>query len=587
MAAYAEKARFKPPIDSTDIKPVFVKHKDIPSSNDKDVSSEELFNRKQPGHIQRDCSYTTTPTSQQLADNTRTADITPDAQATIDQFIASKRNAATPVTEQTPHPDNPIPMEPKITRSKSSRQSQQKNASSSRQPGISEYLRSEKASSRESAVTEEETNTDATASGDEEESDSDGLTAEFYRCFWDDVKYMLIDSLNEGFESQELSESQKQAVITLLHKKGDKRFTGFSDGQTITLEVPSAVERGMDTVFTCTGGASPYIFRWDDLTVVPSVGIFTAGEKVYSDNQPKYLDFSVSENGDTSIMTITNTQIEDEGKYRCAEGSLNEVANFTVEVKSTRSLVVESRVENNIDMYVGTCELHRGRPDETIFWLQGNDPALCENPEPTYLPSDPGLFSKRSTCKLQATAENNGQTLKCVIDGHQVTELNGEETQVLNLHSAPGNDIVTVKFESLDPSLMVTCYIDAANQPTPAIRNYYIYVNGTLKHESTTGVNFVELPESEYDLSTEFECVAGNYLGNTTSGKKTYDPTKTTPEPTSCSCPPSGLSSGASAGIAVLAILLVASITVNIVQFILFRRRTKAEIDDSKKNNKR
>ena len=53
---------------------------------------------------------------------------------------------------------------------------------------------------------------------------SDGLNAEFYKCFWADLKCMLIDSLNEGFAKQELSESQKQAVITLLHKKGDKRL---------------------------------------------------------------------------------------------------------------------------------------------------------------------------------------------------------------------------------------------------------------------------------------------------------------------------------------------------------------------------
>nr|XP_054761108.1 uncharacterized protein LOC129267421 [Lytechinus pictus] len=397
----------------------------------------------------------------------------------------------------------------------------------------------------------------------------------------------------------------KQLSVNLLFIGFLIQFTGFSAGQTLTLEVPSAVERGKDTVFTCTGGASPYIFRWDDLNVVPVQAIFIGGGVGYPDDQTKYLDFSVSENGDTSIMTISNTQIEDEGKYRCSEGSLEDFANFTVEVKSTWSLMVESRVENNIDMYVATCEVLGGRPDETITWMLGSDPASCEHPEPTYVPSDPGLFSKTSTCKFQASAENNGQTLKCVIGGHLVTELNGEETQVLNLHSFPGNDIVTVKFESLDPKLRVTCSIDAADQPFPAIRHYYIYVNDILKHESTTAGNSVEVPESEYDLSTEFECVAGNYLGNTTSGKTTYDPTRsttseklttshstteygeeTTPEPTSCSCTAAGLSSGASAGIAVLAILLVASITVNIVQFILFRRRTKAEFDDSKKKNK-
>ena len=53
---------------------------------------------------------------------------------------------------------------------------------------------------------------------------SDGLTAEFYKCFWEDIKYLVINSLNEGFNNNELSETQKQGVLILLHKKGDKRL---------------------------------------------------------------------------------------------------------------------------------------------------------------------------------------------------------------------------------------------------------------------------------------------------------------------------------------------------------------------------
>ena len=52
---------------------------------------------------------------------------------------------------------------------------------------------------------------------------SDGLSTEFYKCFWDDVKLMVIESINEGFKKQELSESQKLAILTLLYKKGDKQ----------------------------------------------------------------------------------------------------------------------------------------------------------------------------------------------------------------------------------------------------------------------------------------------------------------------------------------------------------------------------
>ena len=52
---------------------------------------------------------------------------------------------------------------------------------------------------------------------------NDGLTKEFYVCFFDDVASLLIKSLNFSFTVGELSTSQKQAVITLIEKKGRDR----------------------------------------------------------------------------------------------------------------------------------------------------------------------------------------------------------------------------------------------------------------------------------------------------------------------------------------------------------------------------
>ena len=51
----------------------------------------------------------------------------------------------------------------------------------------------------------------------------DGLSPEFYKCFWPDLKNVLIDSLNDGYYKGELSQSQRQGILTLLFKKGDKR----------------------------------------------------------------------------------------------------------------------------------------------------------------------------------------------------------------------------------------------------------------------------------------------------------------------------------------------------------------------------
>eukprot|EP00057_Strongylocentrotus_purpuratus_P021600 XP_011676074.1 PREDICTED: poliovirus receptor homolog [Strongylocentrotus purpuratus] len=236
-------------------------------------------------------------------------------------------------------------------------------------------------------------------------------------------------------------------------------------------------------------------------------------------------------------MTITNTVIEDEGRYRCTEGAGNfDEAELTVEVESTRSLSVESTTENNTDMYVATCEAVGGRPDETITWMLDYGPSPCDNPVETPIPAGSGLSSKESVCTFQATSE-------------------------------PSAGILTVGFQFLDPGLRVSCDIDVADQPEPSMRNYYIYSNDSLIHQSSTGDNDVEVPDT--DLYTKFTCVAGNYLGNTTSQPTKYY--SIGPSLVPCDC--NGLSSGASAGIAVLAILLIVSVIINIIQFIVWKRQ--------------
>jgi hypothetical protein len=50
----------------------------------------------------------------------------------------------------------------------------------------------------------------------------DGLSVEFYKCFWNHINDMIIDSYNEAFEYGELPESLKVCVIALLFKKGDR-----------------------------------------------------------------------------------------------------------------------------------------------------------------------------------------------------------------------------------------------------------------------------------------------------------------------------------------------------------------------------
>lgn len=53
----------------------------------------------------------------------------------------------------------------------------------------------------------------------------DGLPFEFYRSFWNDIKYFILDVFKECLDRGELAESMKQGIITLIPKSNkDKKF---------------------------------------------------------------------------------------------------------------------------------------------------------------------------------------------------------------------------------------------------------------------------------------------------------------------------------------------------------------------------
>ena len=59
---------------------------------------------------------------------------------------------------------------------------------------------------------------------------NDGLSKEFYICFFDEI--IIQDALNFAFDQGQLSNSQRQAMISLIEKKGkDKRYleTNFTN----------------------------------------------------------------------------------------------------------------------------------------------------------------------------------------------------------------------------------------------------------------------------------------------------------------------------------------------------------------------
>lgn len=62
----------------------------------------------------------------------------------------------------------------------------------------------------------------------------DGLTSNFYKFFWEDLKELLLNALKECIEKNDLMPTMKQGVIMLLPKPGKDK--GYIDNlRSITL----------------------------------------------------------------------------------------------------------------------------------------------------------------------------------------------------------------------------------------------------------------------------------------------------------------------------------------------------------------
>ena len=60
---------------------------------------------------------------------------------------------------------------------------------------------------------------------DDKSPGNDGLSREFYNFFWEDISDLYFEGLMDGKQKEELSTSQRQAIIKLLEKSDkDRRF---------------------------------------------------------------------------------------------------------------------------------------------------------------------------------------------------------------------------------------------------------------------------------------------------------------------------------------------------------------------------
>nr|XP_054760606.1 uncharacterized protein LOC129266846 [Lytechinus pictus] len=195
--------------------------------------------------------------------------------------------------------------------------------------------------------------------------------------------------------------------------------------------------------------------------------------------------------------------------------------------------------DNGEDMYEATCDVVGSKPQVDIIWIlngvtqtDGNGNTIVQ----THPTATPPLSNTRSVFTFPATQENFGQTLVCQATGYELPDIDLQKSIILDIHSSPSTagTTVTVDYVTDGTDIIVKC--TAENEPTPTMRNYYIFSNGTLIHESMESVK--EDTVSNPVDGTNYTCMAGNYLGNTSlSAAVTYDPTRTTTPPT-----PTGMS---------------------------------------------
>ena len=84
-------------------------------------------------------------------------------------------------------------------------------------------LSPEKAATCEGKLTVEECLHSLQSFKENKSSGNDGLTVEFFKTFWGILGKLLVESLTCAFDHGELWNSQKQAIITLIEKKGKDR----------------------------------------------------------------------------------------------------------------------------------------------------------------------------------------------------------------------------------------------------------------------------------------------------------------------------------------------------------------------------
>nr|XP_054760668.1 uncharacterized protein LOC129266932 [Lytechinus pictus] len=219
-------------------------------------------------------------------------------------------------------------------------------------------------------------------------------------------------------------------------------------------------------------------------------------------------------------MTIHSADVGDDGDYRCIIPTDTTASSGNIEVEAPGDLtgptISSSVSDSGEDMYEATCDVVGSKPQVDIIWIlngvtqtDGNGNTIVQ----THPTATPPLSNTRSVFTFPATQENYGWTLICQATGYELPIIDLQKSRVLDIHSSPSTagTTVTADYITDGTDIRVTC--TAENEPLPEMRNYFIFSNGTLIHESMESVK--EVSVSNPVAGTIYTCMAGNYLGNT------------------------------------------------------------------------
>ena len=115
---------------------------------------------------------------------------------------------------------------------------------------------------------------------------NDGLSKEFQECLWDEVKKQFLVSIHKAFLNQELSTSQKQAVIKMLEKR-DKDMKFIKNWRPISL-LNTDMKIISKVLSTRIKGVLPYLISSNQTAYVKNRFISESDPKVKGLNMFKH-----------------------------------------------------------------------------------------------------------------------------------------------------------------------------------------------------------------------------------------------------------------------------------------------------------